>query len=396
MRKKIIQCILTGLLALGLGTAAEAGDISIRVTDPAAEVSSWRPINVQYEGTMTSENIPTSMPQVGFGENQMMGFIYFKADGRQAPPVEAPTTEAPTTQAPAREASMTEGSATAALTREEPTAEASMAATPTEPKAPRPATVHQGSRVTLTLPYGVAYMKTPTAETLDQYVDIPSMVNWEVNAIVDSPNAPALKFIEATPHSLTVEIVNYRFDAVPMLEFLFNRPNYSAVRISDMVMWPQSPADLQGTISRQEFFQQSLSVTSSLRPVPNVSEAAATTILQRFTDGDRTHPALKPGVAGLVQEGLVIGRPGNILAPADALTRAEAVTELSRFFAWNGQKAPTAFGDTADSWAKDILNSAHAHGLALGYPDRTFRPEARITREEAYDLLRRIFEMPSM
>jgi hypothetical protein len=64
------------------------------------------------------------------------------------------------------------------------------------------------------------------------------------------------------------------------------------------------------------------------------------------------------------------------------MTRAEFATQLSHLFVLSPQMAPsTVYGDVdPNHWAIQHIQSAIAMGFLTGYPDGTFRPEAKVTR----------------
>jgi len=54
-----------------------------------------------------------------------------------------------------------------------------------------------------------------------------------------------------------------------------------------------------------------------------------------------------------------------------------------------------SFSDIEGHWAKEIIKDFAARGFIKGYPDRTFRPDATITRAEFIALLTRVTKLPS-
>ncbi|MZP28630.1 hypothetical protein GTO91_02710 [Heliobacterium undosum] len=335
MRKRLLFLTTWALLTLSAGMA-EAGDIRLRFED-ADKPGAWKPVAVQSAGTMTSENLSTSVPQVNFGDNQSLRSVFLVA--------------------------LSEG----------------------------PQSVGVGSRITVTLPFGIEYMQVPTAETLDKYVSCPSMINWLVNSIATEGDRPALRLVSATSRSLTVEIANMRPKGVPFVEFTFYSKDLSMVRISEMVTWPAQDGEQADGMTRQEFFSYFIDVSPSLKGIEESVTGEQAERLRPFVDAGKTKPELRDRVAGLVKEKLVIGRPEQRLAPDERITRAEAITLVSRAQQWDSPLSP-AFADLENSWALGPVSAASAKGMAKGYPDGTFHPEIPITREEAFLLLERLYD----
>jgi len=92
-------------------------------------------------------------------------------------------------------------------------------------------------------------------------------------------------------------------------------------------------------------------------------------------------------VISLAEKGLLNGRTENLFEPEGRLTRAEAAAMLCRI---NGIQeeigldadAVTVFSDTGSHWACGWIAAAKKAGLISGYPDGTFMPDSRVTREE--------------
>lgn len=96
-------------------------------------------------------------------------------------------------------------------------------------------------------------------------------------------------------------------------------------------------------------------------------------------------------VSTLTRAGIVKGKPGNLFAPQDSITRGEFAAMAVRFF--GGETDGTDhFTDIAGHWANHEINLAYARDLIRGYPDGTFRPDQPITRAEAMVIVNRVLE----
>lgn len=97
-------------------------------------------------------------------------------------------------------------------------------------------------------------------------------------------------------------------------------------------------------------------------------------------------------VSTLTNAGILNGRPGNLFAPTDSITRAEFAAIAARFFEVEVEIERDYFSDIADHWANYEINRAYILGLVEGYPDGSFRPDQPITRAEAMTLMNRVLE----
>lgn len=87
---------------------------------------------------------------------------------------------------------------------------------------------------------------------------------------------------------------------------------------------------------------------------------------------------------------LLSGYADGTFRPDATITRAEFVTLLARF-PHDGIGVSREFTDVpASHWAHEAVQTALAQGWTGGYPDGTFRPDARITRAEAVTMLGRV------
>lgn len=102
---------------------------------------------------------------------------------------------------------------------------------------------------------------------------------------------------------------------------------------------------------------------------------------QMFSDVPDTHWAYG-SINQLCQKGAVSGYEDGSFRPDVPITRAEFITILVK--ALDLQAAATAqnFSDTADHWAQESIAAAVSLGIADGYTDGSFQPDAFITREQ--------------
>ncbi len=122
----------------------------------------------------------------------------------------------------------------------------------------------------------------------------------------------------------------------------------------------------------------------------------------RFSDvaGDEwfAEAIVKADSLGLIDDALKVG--GKI-EPDKAITREEAASIAAKVAKDRGAKpkanAVTSFDDEdkISDWAKESVKKAASFGLIRGYTNGTYKPENKITRAEAAQILFRIVEVDS-
>ena len=96
-----------------------------------------------------------------------------------------------------------------------------------------------------------------------------------------------------------------------------------------------------------------------------------------------------------VKAGLLEGDENGKLNPEKNATRAETVTILMRIFRNTQTKNITHYPDVnAKDWFYQAMATAAAMNVINGYDDCTMRPNAPVTRQEAFALISRVFAVP--
>ena len=95
-------------------------------------------------------------------------------------------------------------------------------------------------------------------------------------------------------------------------------------------------------------------------------------------------------VSSLTRIGILAGYPDGSFGPGRNITRAEFATIAMRFLKTGQTEGADRFTDISNSWARDQINAAAAHGIITGYPDGTFCPQRNITRAEAFAMVNRL------
>jgi S-layer homology domain. len=87
--------------------------------------------------------------------------------------------------------------------------------------------------------------------------------------------------------------------------------------------------------------------------------------------------------------GLMSGYPDGSFKPDARITRAEMASALSRLLAQEASGG-TGFADAEGIWAAVSIRKVQAAGIVTGYGDGTFRPNAELTRAEAVAMIDRL------
>lgn len=102
-----------------------------------------------------------------------------------------------------------------------------------------------------------------------------------------------------------------------------------------------------------------------------------------FPDVPVTHWAVRY-IDAAKRSGLVTGYPDGSFRPQDDISRAEIATLVVRAGGFVSLTGGPGFSDVPTThWAFSNIMTARNHGLVLGYPDNTFRPNNPATRAES-------------
>lgn len=135
---------------------------------------------------------------------------------------------------------------------------------------------------------------------------------------------------------------------------------------------------------------------------PITRAQAATMIMRYFGWGDLSgqedpgYPDLKPNhwayneIAALYH--MDIFKPKGNYQPNLAVTRAEMADMLVKTFSVDSITAVQFTDLTRDHWAYQSINKLAGKGISNGYPDGTFRPDAKVTRAEFASLMTKLMK----
>lgn len=143
---------------------------------------------------------------------------------------------------------------------------------------------------------------------------------------------------------------------------------------------------------------------STVRPSANISRAEVATIFFRLLKSDIRDGNLtadnefsdvsdgqwhNKAIFTMAKLGIVKGRRADRFDPDASITRAEFAAICARFNTKPVENS-SSFSDISGHWAENEIERAAAFGWISGYPDGTFRPDARITRAEAMTMINRV------
>lgn len=141
-----------------------------------------------------------------------------------------------------------------------------------------------------------------------------------------------------------------------------------------------------------------------VHPEGNISRAEVATIFFRLLKADIRDGNLtadndfsdvsdgqwhNKAVSTMAKLGIVKGRRADRFDPDASITRAEFAAICARFNTRPVENS-SSFSDISGHWAENEIERAAAFGWISGYPDGTFRPDARITRAEAMTMINRV------
>lgn len=144
----------------------------------------------------------------------------------------------------------------------------------------------------------------------------------------------------------------------------------------------------------------------TVRPNANITRAEVAAIFFRLLTDDardaywcttNRFPDVTPdawynnAVSTVANAGILVGNPDGTFRPNANITRAEFAAIAARFLS-DPSAGRDRFTDTANHWARALINQAAAEKWVTGYKDGTFRPDNAITRAEAVTLINNVLE----
>lgn len=171
--------------------------------------------------------------------------------------------------------------------------------------------------------------------------------------------------------------------AISKLEYKVTKNAVETVKaISYIKGYPDGTFKPQANVTRAEAAQM---FATLLNGGANFGTSSAT----RFSDA--SDDWFSKAVNYVVAKGLISGYPDGTFKPNESITRAEFAQMISGYVK-NEKKSTTDFQDVKDHWAKDAIDKLYGNKNVSGYPDGSFKPNAKITRAEAVTILNSVFD----
>lgn len=140
------------------------------------------------------------------------------------------------------------------------------------------------------------------------------------------------------------------------------------------------PDDVTTSPSASPSASPSVSPSASPSGSPSVSPSVPPSFA--FTDLGNVAWA-KDMIVELASNGIISGTSDTTFEPDRNVTRAEFISLLVRAFGISSDNPSYGFADVLPGeWYYDAIMNARAAGVASGYEDETFRPNALISRED--------------
>src|SRR6056297_393639 len=112
------------------------------------------------------------------------------------------------------------------------------------------------------------------------------------------------------------------------------------------------------------------------------------------TNSDTANHWAKNRIEKFADEGILSGYSDGTFKPDASMTRAEFASVVNKTFGFNQTGGAGAYSDVSESdWYYGHAMKASAAGFMSGYPDGTFRPENRISRQEVAAVLVKLLQM---
>lgn len=140
----------------------------------------------------------------------------------------------------------------------------------------------------------------------------------------------------------------------------------------------------------------------TIKPEGNMTRAEAVAVVTRLEgysfkdESEKIFKDLKKGawynkyINAAFEKGILVEKEGQAFRPDEAITRAEFAKLISFIDADNSKIAP--FPDVKGHVYEDAINKAYGNDRIKGYPDGSFRPDAKITRAEIVTILNNFYD----
>lgn len=123
------------------------------------------------------------------------------------------------------------------------------------------------------------------------------------------------------------------------------------------------------------------------QPVPKVPSIGS------FNDVDHWS---RPYIKELLEKGILAGYADGTIRPDKEITRTETVAIIAKAIGLRpAEKIKLEFTDQKEIplWAKGYIQAAADQGIAVGYPDKTYKPNQKISRAEVIAIVYKAFRL---
>ncbi|PKM51246.1 MAG: hypothetical protein CVV02_07770 [Firmicutes bacterium HGW-Firmicutes-7] len=127
-----------------------------------------------------------------------------------------------------------------------------------------------------------------------------------------------------------------------------------------------------------------LTVFSILMSTVSVTTFAASDITGHWAESE---------IEKWLEKGLVTGYPDDTFGADHNITRVEFFTIVNRVFGFSEESSIEFTDVPTHKWYYGEIAKSIAAGYVSGYPDKTLKPEAYITRQEAATIIATVFEL---
>lgn len=138
-------------------------------------------------------------------------------------------------------------------------------------------------------------------------------------------------------------------------------------------------------VTRSEFISMAMALCAETENASAVSETS-------FADDNEIPSWVKPTVCAAVNTGIVGGTTINnkcYLRPNDIIVRSEAAVILNNLISVEDSEKKATFADASSipAWAQKATNNLALLNIMTQFSDSTIRPEIKLTRQEAVELI---------
>ena len=95
-------------------------------------------------------------------------------------------------------------------------------------------------------------------------------------------------------------------------------------------------------------------------------------------------------IVTMYENNVVKGYSGNLFKPNSSITRAEFISIINRYYNYSALAEVNYSDVDTTAWYWEEVAKANAAGYIKGFEDNTFRPNERITRQEAAVMIAKI------